>query len=565
MSPGKHRMMLFVSYSHKDSVWLEELRPHLKSLAIEKDFDTFFWDDTQIMAGTDWKAEIYEALNFAKVAILLISKHFLSSDFITSNELPPLLTAAKQKKTVILPIILSPCRFKYHPQLSAFQSVNPPSDPIEGMTKVNYENTFLKVTELIDEAFAIPGGQVAISGPSESNTPDLPVTVSTLQPQEGQPAGEIFNQPEISLKKIPEPVGHSLSVPDENWARLIIQSLPDGSLHYQTIHNNKRLESSLYPPQRRLVDDLAEKCLTLGDFDRQLARALFEMLIPNDLKSILFQTDGTILILDSTTARYPWELLLDSANGNDLPISVRHPVIRQPITYRFTPHSRTTKQKALIIGDPDVHSYVPQLPGARKEADQIANLFRNSGFTVNSQIGATAREIITALFSESFQILHMAGHGVYEYRLADTGRTVTGFLLGKDLFFTGYEVSQMSTAPDIVFLNAPYLGRHTSASQSNETESSIRYTESLPGQFISIGSRAIIAPAGTLNDFAAGTFATTFYEAMFNGMSFGQAVLAARKKTYLLHTDSNTFGMYLCYGDPGYRLTNLHHVSAIFS
>ncbi len=122
MSPGKQRTMLFVSYSHKDSVWLEELRPHLKSLAIEKDFDTLFWDDTQIIAGSDWKTEIDEALNFAKVAILLISKHFLSSDFITSQELPALLIAAKQKIIEILPIILSPCRYEFHPQLKVIQT-----------------------------------------------------------------------------------------------------------------------------------------------------------------------------------------------------------------------------------------------------------------------------------------------------------------------------------------------------------------------------------------------------------------------------------------------------------
>ncbi len=114
----------------------------------------------------------------------------------------------------------------------------------------------------------------------------------------------------------------------------------------------------------------------------------------------------------------------------------------------------------------------------------------------------------------------MTGHGVYEYKLAGTNRTVTGFLLDKDLFFTGNEVRQMSTAPDFVFLNAPYLGRHSSGNQVNDSESSVRFAESLPDQFISIGSKALIAPAGNLNDNAAWTFATTFYEAMFNRDEF---------------------------------------------
>ena len=86
-SLGTQHTKAFVSYSHKDSIWLEELRPHLGSLAREKGFASSFWDDTKIKAGTGWQVEIYDALNAAKVAILLISKHFLESDFITTNEI----------------------------------------------------------------------------------------------------------------------------------------------------------------------------------------------------------------------------------------------------------------------------------------------------------------------------------------------------------------------------------------------------------------------------------------------------------------------------------------------
>ncbi len=262
------------------------------------------------------------------------------------------------------------------------------------MTKVNIENTFLKVTELIDKALTIPCGQDKISRLPETNTIELSTTIKTLQTLTEQTAEEVFTQPDIILEQTPNPGSHIISVSDENWTRLVIQSLPDGSLNYQTIHNNTRLEYRLPPLQRKLVDGLAEKCLIRSNFDRQLARALFELLIPSDLKSILFQTEGTILILDSTTAKYPWELLLDSVNGNDLPISVRHPLIRQLISNHFTPYSRSIQQKALIIGDPDYHSFAPQLPGARKEAEEVANLFRNSGFTVNSQIGTSSHEII---------------------------------------------------------------------------------------------------------------------------------------------------------------------------
>jgi hypothetical protein len=134
--------------------------------------------------------------------------------------------------------------------------------------------------------------------------------------------------------------------------------------------------------------------------------------------------------------------------------------------------------------------------------------------------------------------------------------TVTGFVIGKDLFFTAAEVRQMRVAPELVFMNATQLGRHSNSRQSSESESPVRFAASLPEQFTTIGSRAVLAPAGDIDDLAAEAFAIAFYEAMFAASSVGQAVLAARRKTYADHGHNQTWGMYLCYGDAGYRLTD---------
>lgn len=146
---------IIVSYSHKDRHWLEELRPHLGSLSKEKGIEPYYWDDTEINPGSKWPVEVSGALRSAKVAILLVSKHFLDSGFITTNELPILLQAAKEGRAVILPIILGPCRYIYHPALSKLQSVNPPSKPLEGMSKVEFETVFVRVTEVV-EAVLVP-------------------------------------------------------------------------------------------------------------------------------------------------------------------------------------------------------------------------------------------------------------------------------------------------------------------------------------------------------------------------------------------------------------------------
>ena len=61
---------------------------------------------------------------------LLVSADFLASDFITDNELPPLLKNAEERGTRILPLIVKPCRFARDKNLRHFQAINDPKQPL---------------------------------------------------------------------------------------------------------------------------------------------------------------------------------------------------------------------------------------------------------------------------------------------------------------------------------------------------------------------------------------------------------------------------------------------------
>lgn len=139
------RNQVFISYSHVDSEWLQRLKVHLKPF--ERNSQIHVWDDTKIKTGRDWKAEIKKALEQTKVAVLLISADFLASDFIATDELPPLLAAAEKEGAIIMPIILKPCSFTKFPSLAKFQSVNPPSHTLVEMTEGERERFLLKLTD----------------------------------------------------------------------------------------------------------------------------------------------------------------------------------------------------------------------------------------------------------------------------------------------------------------------------------------------------------------------------------------------------------------------------------
>jgi nucleoside 2-deoxyribosyltransferase len=120
----EQKTSVFVSYSHTDADYLDRLLVHLKPL--EKSGALDLWVDTRLRAGDKWKVHIERALERATVAILLVSADFLASDFITDNELPPLLKNAEERGTVVIPVILKPCRFARDAQLRTFQAVNDP-------------------------------------------------------------------------------------------------------------------------------------------------------------------------------------------------------------------------------------------------------------------------------------------------------------------------------------------------------------------------------------------------------------------------------------------------------
>lgn len=99
--------VIFISYSHKDEREKDKLVSHLGVLRQEGLLD--LWSDDRIGAGGDWEQEISEAMVQARVAILLISANFLTSDFILSKEVPILLKRRKSEGLTVFPVIAKAC------------------------------------------------------------------------------------------------------------------------------------------------------------------------------------------------------------------------------------------------------------------------------------------------------------------------------------------------------------------------------------------------------------------------------------------------------------------------
>jgi predicted nucleotide-binding protein len=141
---------IFVSYSHIDTKYLDRLKIHIKPL--ERNNLVELWSDTLIMSGEKWKQKIEKALHEASIAILLVSADFIASDFIINNELQPLLKNAEDKGTVILPVIVKPCRFLREPNLSQFQAINNPTRPLCKLDEYEQEEIYELVSQRVETA-----------------------------------------------------------------------------------------------------------------------------------------------------------------------------------------------------------------------------------------------------------------------------------------------------------------------------------------------------------------------------------------------------------------------------
>ena len=125
------RTQIFISYSHKDKRWLDEhlvtLAPHIRAQRLD------VWADTRIGPGSLWRDAIRDALSRASVAVLLVSRHFLASDFIANEELPSILEAQEKEGVRILWVAVSDSAFDISP-IAKFQAVNNPKRPLDSLS-----------------------------------------------------------------------------------------------------------------------------------------------------------------------------------------------------------------------------------------------------------------------------------------------------------------------------------------------------------------------------------------------------------------------------------------------
>lgn len=146
---SEKRNHIFISYSRKDKKWLKLIKEALKPYTRKNELD--IWDDTRIKAGDKWHDEINIALQRASVAVMLVSRNFLASDFIAEVELPTLLDAAVHQGLRIIWIAVGNCAIETT-SLKDYQAANNLEKPLNSLGKAELDTTLTQVARIIVEA-----------------------------------------------------------------------------------------------------------------------------------------------------------------------------------------------------------------------------------------------------------------------------------------------------------------------------------------------------------------------------------------------------------------------------
>jgi pimeloyl-ACP methyl ester carboxylesterase len=294
----------------------------------------------------------------------------------------------------------------------------------------------------------------------------------------------------------------------------------------------------------------------------QYGRLLYTYLIPNDFEELLDSTAPVRLIVDSTSAAYPWEMAcFDGQNhgstlrwlGTDSGLSRQFKSMISSPPSGFTPPLGRTL-RVLVIADPAPEPEL-QLPGARTEGRRLVDALKGINGTsfggtkvdiqVDHRIGpgeCEPIEILALLLSGDYDIVHFSGHGDFDPK----NPKMSGWLFGADRVLTAVDIFRARRVPRLVFANACFSGAMRESSPNDLTRGLCSIAEA----FLERGVPNYIGTGWPVDDAQAVNMAHCFYNEVVKGSALGPALQGARKSVFKEGSGS-TWGAYQLYGNPG--------------
>jgi CHAT domain len=376
-----------------------------------------------------------------------------------------------------------------------------------------------------------------------------------------------------------------------------------GAYRFGAITQDASLPERTLAVDKKLVEEANDELAGEWRLEMQRERGLLleRLLVPADLRPGLSSDAPLVMLVDPTTARIHWEMLAQSEpvlgtddDGSEEPAFASDATLLSRVfvgTSRgLTRQLRTTFApppeapppprrvlRVLVIADP-----APDAPlqGAQEEGEAIATLFEQFNHLVGDETesrvevyrlfgkDATRTAVLRHLVVRPYDVLHYAGHCVYE----EGDPAKQGWLFNKaerELLNAG-ALNRIDRIPKFVFSNACESG----ITPDRSGERSAGLAPSFAESFFARGVSNFVCTAWPVNDVGARQFAVTLYTLLLglepkDGGTYAkqdpwspapmhEAVCRARRALLGTLEGTRTWGAYQHYGNPYFRLFEAH-------
>jgi pimeloyl-ACP methyl ester carboxylesterase len=299
---------------------------------------------------------------------------------------------------------------------------------------------------------------------------------------------------------------------------------------------------------------------------------LYSYLFPPDFHQVIDTGRPVTLVLDRATAGLPWEM---ACYRGPQQMNFLGPNLRLTRQFRtllssapgVTPPPKR-RLKVLVIADPAREPDL-QLPGALREGREVVsvlNQFRNGEgrgqagdgdslkIEIVERIGSAecdAVEILALILNENFDLIHYAGHGVFD----EQDPANSGWVFGREPdgrlhTLSAREIFKARRVPRLVFANACFSAvvRAGGAATADEMN---RELAGMAEAFFERGVQNYVGSGWPVGDVEAVEFARKFYERALRGDYLGEALAEGRRE---ILGRGSTWGAYHHYGRHGARL-----------
>jgi formylglycine-generating enzyme required for sulfatase activity len=143
---GKQRpnkpSLIYISSSRRDNWWVQAVRSRLGPL--ESRYGVALWTEAQIASGRQWERDVSDAIDRAKVAIVLLSPAYLASEMRMHDELQRLVERARKGSLYLAWTCVERCDWKQTP-LEGIQAVHDPDKPLTNLTLKDQERALAQL------------------------------------------------------------------------------------------------------------------------------------------------------------------------------------------------------------------------------------------------------------------------------------------------------------------------------------------------------------------------------------------------------------------------------------